>query len=174
MFGRPFYAPAAGTVTNFPDGGGYGLWVMLDHGDGIFSAFAHMNTQARENGDVVEQGDVIGQIGMTGKTTGPHVHWAVSTEPRFPRDTTILRDPASYTEDPMALADLQRQIDELKLAIASGGEDRANDVPKCLSDAEYRIGQIAEGIDAGGNVYPSALESARSAAAGLKALVEEI
>ena len=54
-----------------------GNTVILDHGQGLYSYFAHLDDFSVEKGDVVERGDLIGHVGSTGRVTGPHLHWSV-------------------------------------------------------------------------------------------------
>jgi murein DD-endopeptidase MepM/ murein hydrolase activator NlpD len=77
--GTPVHAPAAGVVTfAAPDLYLTGGTVLLDHGHGISSNFLHLSRIDVKVGDVVKQGDVIGAVGMTGRATGPHLHWGMS------------------------------------------------------------------------------------------------
>jgi murein DD-endopeptidase MepM/ murein hydrolase activator NlpD len=55
-----------------------GNLVVIDHGGGVFSLYGHMSSLAVSVGDVVHQRDVIGYVGTTGQSTGPHLHWEVS------------------------------------------------------------------------------------------------
>lgn len=77
--GTPIRAPAGGKITlaqkDFYLTGGT---VMIDHGHGIGSNFLHMSRLDVKAGDVVKQGDVIGAVGSTGRSTGPHLHWGMS------------------------------------------------------------------------------------------------
>ena len=77
--GTPIHAPADGVVTLAQSGffltGGT---VMIDHGHGVSSNFLHMSRIDVKPGDVIRQGDVIGAVGMTGRATGPHLHWGMS------------------------------------------------------------------------------------------------
>ncbi|GAB5454383.1 MAG: M23 family metallopeptidase [Henriciella sp.] len=76
--GTDIVAPAAGTVTlGDPDLYYEGGTVFLDHGDGLVSVFLHMSDVDVAAGDVVAAGDRLGASGNTGRTTGPHLHWAV-------------------------------------------------------------------------------------------------
>jgi murein DD-endopeptidase MepM/ murein hydrolase activator NlpD len=77
--GTPIRAPAAGVVT-FADPGLYltGGTLVLDHGHGLSSTFIHMSRLDKRVGDRVEQGDVLGAVGMTGRATGPHLHWGMN------------------------------------------------------------------------------------------------
>ena len=76
--GTPVYAPAAGTViaatTRYPDGPQYGTVVVLDHGGGWQTLYAHLDGFDVEVGQRVAAGTQIGRVGATGKVTGPHVH----------------------------------------------------------------------------------------------------
>ena len=51
--------------------------IILDHGGGLFTAYSHLNEFEVNQGDIVIQGDIIGYVGMTGRVTGPHLHWEV-------------------------------------------------------------------------------------------------
>ena len=77
-YGQPFYAAASGTVTwSGNDGGGYGNYVMIDHGNGYMTVYGHASALACSTGDYVNQGDVIGYVGDTGNATGPHLHFEI-------------------------------------------------------------------------------------------------
>ena len=54
-----------------------GNTVILDHGQGLYSYFAHLDDFTVKKGDLVERGDLIGHVGSTGRVTGPHLHWSV-------------------------------------------------------------------------------------------------
>lgn len=76
--GTEIVAPAAGTVTlGDPDLYYEGGTVFLDHGDGLVSVFMHMSEVDVTAGDTVLAGERLGASGNTGRTTGPHLHWAV-------------------------------------------------------------------------------------------------
>ncbi|MEL6827134.1 MAG: M23 family metallopeptidase [Pseudomonadota bacterium] len=76
--GTEIVAPAAGTVTlGDPDLYYEGGTVFLDHGDGLVSVFLHMSEIDVTAGDKVAVGDRLGASGNTGRTSGPHLHWAV-------------------------------------------------------------------------------------------------
>jgi biotin carboxyl carrier protein len=77
--GTPVKAPAAGVVTfAAPDLYLTGGTVLLDHGHGVSSNFLHLSRLDVKVGDRVEQGQVIGAVGMTGRATGPHLHWGMN------------------------------------------------------------------------------------------------
>jgi hypothetical protein len=77
--GTPFVAPADGVVILAADKPFTleGNLLMLDHGMGLNSAFLHCSQILVREGEHVRQGQVIGRIGMTGRATGPHLHWSI-------------------------------------------------------------------------------------------------
>lgn len=76
-YGTPIAATADGTVTFANWDGGYGLLVAVDHGGGIETRYGHMSRLAVTSGQRVHVGDVLGYVGSTGLSTGPHVHYEV-------------------------------------------------------------------------------------------------
>ncbi|MCD9096611.1 M23 family metallopeptidase [Luteimonas fraxinea] len=77
--GTPVKAPAAGIVTFAgPDLYLTGGTLLLDHGHGVSSNFLHLSRIDAKVGDRVEQGQVIGAVGATGRATGPHLHWGMN------------------------------------------------------------------------------------------------
>lgn len=82
--GDPVYAAGPGTVVHAggpPAGyGGYGLTVIIDHGGGVVTVYAHLSRIDHATGDSVSAGDVIGAIGTTGSTTGSHLHFEVRVD----------------------------------------------------------------------------------------------
>lgn len=75
--GTPIVAPAEGTVILSAPDGAYGNSVEINHGGGIVTKFAHMQRAIVKQGEWVRRGQVLGYIGMTGRTTGPHLHYEV-------------------------------------------------------------------------------------------------
>ncbi|GGC28220.1 peptidase [Novosphingobium marinum] len=77
--GTPFVAPADGIVILATDTpfSLEGNLLMIDHGMGLNSAFLHSSEILVREGDRVQQGQVIGRIGATGRATGPHLHWSI-------------------------------------------------------------------------------------------------
>ena len=75
--GTPIIAPLKGKVVLIGDYFYTGLTLILDHGYGLFSSYAHMSEIKVRLGDLVEQSNEIGLVGATGRVTGPHLHWTV-------------------------------------------------------------------------------------------------
>ena len=77
--GTPIYATRAGTVTVASyQAGGAGYYVSINHGDGFASIYMHMTRYVVSKGQSVAQGELIGYVGSTGNSTGPHLHFGVS------------------------------------------------------------------------------------------------
>lgn len=76
-YGAPIWAAAGGRVLKAGSMGGYGLVVIIDHGDGLSTLYAHQSRVLVSVGDVVQQGTVVGEVGSTGYSTGPHLHFEV-------------------------------------------------------------------------------------------------
>ena len=76
-YGSPVYAAAAGTATVSYDSGGFGNYVTINHGNGYSTLYGHMSSVAISSGSYVSQGQVIGYVGSTGASTGPHLHFNV-------------------------------------------------------------------------------------------------
>lgn len=81
--GTPVRAPAAGIVTlAVPDMFFSGGTMIIDHGHKLTSSFLHLNKLLVEVGDRVEQGDVVAEVGATGRVTGPHLDWRMNLRDR--------------------------------------------------------------------------------------------
>lgn len=87
--GRPITAAMSGKVIVAGYSGGYGNLVVIDHGGGLSTAYAHQSRIAVGVGDPVTQGGLVGHVGSTGHSTGPHLHFEV-------RVNGVARDPLPY------------------------------------------------------------------------------
>lgn len=75
--GTLIHAAASGTVTISARHSVMGNYVEVDHGDGVMTRYEHMSKRLCKVGDTVAAGDVIGRVGSTGNSTGPHLHFEV-------------------------------------------------------------------------------------------------
>ena len=75
--GSPVFAPADGTVTFADFMGGYGRAAIVDHGHGISTRYGHLSSFAVTAGQHIQRGDTIGYVGLSGRSTGPHLHYEV-------------------------------------------------------------------------------------------------
>ena len=74
-YGAPIYAVSDGTVVLAGRKGGYGNFVQINHGGGLGSGYGHMSRFAVSSGSRVRRGQIIGYVGSTGLSTGPHLHY---------------------------------------------------------------------------------------------------
>lgn len=75
--GSPVFATSAGTVIVAGQCGGYGLCVAIDHGGGVVSIYGHLSRIEVRSGSPISRRQEIGQVGSTGTSTGPHLHYEV-------------------------------------------------------------------------------------------------
>ena len=87
--GTPIYAARSGTVIFVGVQSGYGNLIIVDHGGGMTTAYAHQSSFAASQGQSVSAGQLIGYVGSTGRSTGPHLHFEV-------RINGTARDPMGY------------------------------------------------------------------------------
>jgi murein DD-endopeptidase MepM/ murein hydrolase activator NlpD len=85
--GATINAALDGTVSYADWQDGYGKVIKIDHGRGIESTYAHCSSITVKKGEVVKQGEKIGEVGSTGNSTGPHLHFEVreNGEPKNPQ-----------------------------------------------------------------------------------------
>lgn len=87
--GTPIKAAAGGTVTTAGWNNSYGYMLIVSHGNGVQTVYAHCSQLIAKNGQSVAQGQVIGKVGSTGYSTGPHLHFEI-------RVNGVLQDPQNY------------------------------------------------------------------------------
>jgi murein DD-endopeptidase MepM/ murein hydrolase activator NlpD len=73
--GDPIHATAAGTVAAASWSGGYGKMVEIDHGNGLSTRYGHLSQIDVDIGDKIRVGQIVGRMGSTGRSTGPHLHY---------------------------------------------------------------------------------------------------
>ncbi|MGB8885428.1 MAG: M23 family metallopeptidase [Candidatus Korobacteraceae bacterium] len=76
-YGQPVLAPADGVVTYADFYNGYGRMLQIDHGNGISTRYGHLSGFAVADGESVRRGQVIAYVGLSGRSTGPHLHYEV-------------------------------------------------------------------------------------------------
>ncbi|GAB6926993.1 M23 family metallopeptidase [Paenibacillus sp. JCM 10914] len=89
--GDPIYAAGAGVVTTAQRSGARGLYIIIKHPNGLETWYMHLNRLSVSEGERVEQGQTIGELGSSGRSTGPHLHFQV-----VKNDQTL--DPISYLQ----------------------------------------------------------------------------
>ena len=104
--GAPIYAAAAGTVSYAGVRAGYGNCVEVSHGNGLLTRYAHMSRIESRIGQAVKPGEVIGRIGSTGRSTGPHLHFevrindqAVNPRPFLEANTHVFQEAGTAAHD---------------------------------------------------------------------------
>ncbi|MBR6568645.1 MAG: peptidoglycan DD-metalloendopeptidase family protein [Clostridia bacterium] len=94
LHGAPVYATRAGyVIAAVTSDTGYGIYVLIDHGDGYSSLYAHMSARYVEVGNYVTQGQIIGRVGNTGNSRGAHLHFEI-------RYYGEKKDPLNYVKNP--------------------------------------------------------------------------
>jgi murein DD-endopeptidase MepM/ murein hydrolase activator NlpD len=93
--GQPVYATANGTVQSAGPSGAYGTMVVIDHGFGLTTRYAHLSATNVAPGEAVARGDVIGFAGSTGRATGDHVHYEVLANGQMLNPLRFLLSPAT-------------------------------------------------------------------------------
>ena len=91
--GLPNYAARDGVVIKSQCGynGGYGCYIILDHGGGVTTLYGHNSKLLVSVGEQVSQGQVIGLLGSTGRSTGPHVHFEIRINGKFTNPLQYIR-----------------------------------------------------------------------------------
>ncbi|WP_319531624.1 M23 family metallopeptidase [uncultured Cohaesibacter sp.] len=82
QYGTPIRSAGAGVVTHAGRKAGYGLMVEVDHGNGVVSRYGHMSKVLAKKGEKVTKGSILGKVGSTGRSTGPHLHFETRVHDR--------------------------------------------------------------------------------------------
>jgi murein DD-endopeptidase MepM/ murein hydrolase activator NlpD len=117
--GTPIYASGNGTVEKAGWESGYGKYIRLKHNNGYETAYGHMTAFARgmDPGVKVRQGQVIGFVGSTGQSTGPHVHYEILVNSRFV-DPMRIKLPRGRVLDGTILAAFEHERDRFDVMMA--------------------------------------------------------
>jgi murein DD-endopeptidase MepM/ murein hydrolase activator NlpD len=91
--GDPVYSTADGRVTHAASAGNYGHLVIVDHGYGLETRYGHLSTFKVTIDQRVKRGDLLGLVGSTGRTTGPHLHYEVRANGRILNPLQLLLNP---------------------------------------------------------------------------------
>lgn len=105
--GTPIRAASGGVVTEAGAAGGYGKMVEINHGNGFVTRYAHASRLDVNVGDIVEKGQLIGNVGSTGRSTGPHLHFEVRLAGHPLNPDLFLVRPQSA---PTTVADASKQV----------------------------------------------------------------
>lgn len=96
--GTPVRATAAGKVITSDYSGGYGNMVEIDHGNGLTTRYAHLSELLVEEGETVEAGKIVGRVGSTGRSTGPHLHYETRVSGDATDPTRFIRTGQKYRD----------------------------------------------------------------------------
>jgi murein DD-endopeptidase MepM/ murein hydrolase activator NlpD len=113
-YGTPIFASGNGVIEKAGPEGGYGKYIRIKHNNGYETAYGHMSAFAKgmEPGKKVRQGQVIGFVGSTGASTGPHVHYEILVNGRFVDPLRVKLPRGRSLEGPM-LAGFEKERDRL-------------------------------------------------------------
>ena len=137
-YGTPIFASGNGVVEVAGPEGGYGKYVKLKHNNGYETAYGHMSAFAKglEVGKQVRQGQVIGFVGSTGQSTGPHVHYEILVNGRFV-DPMRIKLPRGRSLDGPLMAGFEKERDRLDAMMNNrNGAARITDASGSLPRAQ--------------------------------------
>jgi murein DD-endopeptidase MepM/ murein hydrolase activator NlpD len=120
-YGTPIFASGNGTIEKAEREGGYGNYIRIKHPNGYETAYGHLSAYAKglKVGLRVRQGQVIGFVGSTGRSTGPHVHYEILINGRFV-DPMKVKLPRGRSLDGVVLASFEQERDRLNGMMSKG------------------------------------------------------
>lgn len=139
--GTPIVAVTDGRVSSAGRAGGCGIAVRIDHGDGLSTRYCHMSRMAVSGGQRVERGQIIGYVGSTGLSTGPHLHYEMYRGGRAinPESVSfVTRAQLTGTE----LLDFRRRLIELKQVEVGAALADLEPLPSEIEEPEREIEKI--------------------------------
>lgn len=125
--GTPAFTVGDGVVEFAGVQGGYGNTVIVRHGNGHTTLYAHLHRIQVRKGQAVSQGQVIGTVGSTGWSTGPHLHFEFHVNGVYTDPQRIIQQAQSAPVSPAARAAFQRHADTARLQLAAASQMRAED-----------------------------------------------
>jgi murein DD-endopeptidase MepM/ murein hydrolase activator NlpD len=128
-YGTPIFASGNGVIEKVGPEGGYGKYIRIKHNNGYETAYGHMSAFAKgmEIGKRVRQGQVIGFVGSTGQSTGPHVHYEILVNGRFVDPMRIKLPRGRSLEGPL-MGNFEKERDRMdSMMIGRGGTARVSD-----------------------------------------------
>ena len=146
-YGTPIVAVTDGTVTSAGRAGGCGITVRLRHGGGLDTRYCHMSRMAVRRGQQVKRGQVIGYVGSTGLSTGPHLHYEMYRNGRAINPAGVdyvTRAVLSGTE----LLDFRRQLIDLREVEPGAALEDLEPLPSEVEEPVREIEKIAPGTAA--------------------------
>ncbi len=129
-YGTPIFAAGNGVIEKAQLEGGYGKYIRIKHNNGYETAYGHMSAFAKgmEPGKKVRQGQVIGFVGSTGQSTGPHVHYEILVNGRFVDPLRVKLPRGRSLEGPIMVGfEKERDRIEAMMNNRSGGIARISD-----------------------------------------------
>jgi murein DD-endopeptidase MepM/ murein hydrolase activator NlpD len=139
--GTAIQAAGNGVVVDAKWWGGYGRWVRIQHDGGWDTGYAHMSSIAVRPGQRVVQGQVIGYVGTTGRSTGPHLHFEVWRNhiPVDPRSAKVPQGSVLSGSDLVAFLTRRREIDTMvAVADVQRNETQASATTVAMRQSPYR------------------------------------
>ncbi len=130
-YGTPIFAAGNGVLEKVGTEGGYGKYIRIKHNNGYETAYGHMSAfvKGMEPGKRVRQGQVIGFVGSTGQSTGPHVHYEILVNGRFV-DPLRVKLPRGRSLEGQIMAGFEKERDRVDQMMAGRGNG-----PSRMSDA---------------------------------------